>query len=427
MEPDGIAESRVTPTRYSTTAIVLHWLIALALAFQISLGWTLEGPLGPTLFTRFQLHKSVGIAILVLSLIRLAVRLTVPRPMPSDGPAWARRLAEAVHWAFYAVMIGAPLSGWVLVSTAKIKVPTLLFGVVPLPHLPVSSGLHEPADVAHHLLVFVAIGLFVLHVVGALRHQWLLGKPELQRMIPFARGRGVVATLAAFALIGTGMAVGKLVSPDKATTAKAAAAPPAATAPSPAPETAPAPAVETEAGNTLAVANDAEPEPLASWTTAPGGRVGFTASWNGEAVKGNFKAWRAAIKFSPDLLDESRISATIDLASADTGDSQRDDTLKGSDFFDTGLHPRATFTSQRIAHVGGDRYTAAGTLDLHGVKRPVTLRFTLKIDGDTAKVTGTTRIDRTAFGVGAGEWASTSAIAGDVGIDLSFTATRPKS
>ena len=410
--------------------MTLHWVIALALTFQISLGWTLEGPLASALFSRYQLHKSVGIAILVLSLVRLGVRLTVPRPAPSDGPAWTWRLAEAVHWAFYAIMIGAPLTGWVLVSTAKIKVPTLLFGVVPLPHLPLDAGFHDPAEGAHGALAWIAVGLVLLHIIGALRHQWLLGKPELQRMIPFARGKGIVAVLSAFGLIGGAMALGKMVSPDPVAKAKtvASTAAPAANVVAPTAPTAPTPpepvADNAMSANTQAAATETEPEPLAVWAVSPGGRVGFTARWNGDAVKGKFAVWRATIKFSPDDLDNSRIVATIDLASADTGDGERDGSLKGSDFFDTALHPRATFTSQRITKLDGGRYAAAGTLDLHGATRPVKLRFTLKIDGDTARVTGSTRINRTAFGVGAGEWASTSAIAGEIDVDLAFSARR---
>ena len=121
------------------------------------------------------------------------------------------------------------------------------------------------------------------------------------------------------------------------------------------------------------------------------------------------------------------IRVTVDLASADTGDGQRDDSLKGSDFFDIGAHPAAVFTAREIRHLGGDRYEARGTLDLRGASKPATLRFTLRIDGDRAHVSGTARIDRTAFGVGQGEWAATDAIAAGVDIAFAFTATRPAS
>src|SRR3546814_11857360 len=96
---------RMPTQRYSYTAITLHWLIALLLAFQIALGWALEGNNSPELFARYQLHKSIGISILLLSLARLAVRLFTKRPPASDGPAWTRMLAGIVHWLFYLVMI----------------------------------------------------------------------------------------------------------------------------------------------------------------------------------------------------------------------------------------------------------------------------------------------------------------------------------
>lgn len=414
--------------RYSYTAIALHWLIALLLAFQVALGWALEGDNSPELFQRFQLHKSVGIAILLLSLLRLATRFVMPRPPASDGPTWTRALAGIVHSLFYVVMIVGPLTGWLLVSTAKIQVPTLLFGMVPWPHLPVGRGWHEPAEVIHETMAWLAIGLFLLHVAGALRHQWLLGKPELQRMIPSARGKAVGAVLIALAFVGGAFAVGSSVYPDRdrAAPAEPAMSNTAQTAPVAPP--APIEAEKTEADEAPDSDPAAEPEdtaePLADWSVAPGGRLGFTARWNGEAVEGRFDRWRADIRFSPDHLTGSRIKVTVDLASADTGDGQRDDSLKGSDFFDTAAHPSAIFTARDVRKLGGDRYAARGTLKLRGAARPVTLRFTLGIEGDRARVNGTARIDRTAFGVGQGEWAATDAIPAEVDIAFAFTATR---
>lgn len=413
--------------RYSYTAITLHWLIALLLAFQIALGWALEGNNSPELFARYQLHKSVGITILLLSLARLAARLFTSRPPVSDGPAWTRALASTVHWLFYLVMILGPITGWLLVSTARVQVPTLLYGIVPWPHLPVGRSWHEPAESIHGAMAWLAIGLFALHIAGALRHQWLLGKPELQRMIPFARGKAAGAAIGALALVGAAFVAGQTVYPERTPHAVEKASAPFAAAP-----TTPAIAPATTDDETAAVEPVEEtPEdtaqPLADWTVASGGRLGFTARWNGEAVDGRFGRWRAAIRFSPDELPKSTIRVTVDLASADTGDGQRDDSLKSSDFFDAAAHPSAVFTARDIRHLGGEKYEARGTLDLRGASKPATLRFTLRIDGDKSRVTGTARIDRTAFGVGQGEWAATDAIAAGVDIAFSFTATRPAS
>src|SRR3546814_20774600 len=104
----------MTAPRYSYTAITLHWLIALLLAFQIALGWALEGNNGPDLFARYPLHKSIGITILLLSLARLAVRLFRTRPPASDGPAWPRLLQGIVHWPFSPLVILGPVTGHLL-------------------------------------------------------------------------------------------------------------------------------------------------------------------------------------------------------------------------------------------------------------------------------------------------------------------------
>lgn len=415
--------------RYSYTAITLHWLIALLLAFQIALGWALEGNNSPELFARFQLHKSVGITILLLSVARLAARLFMQRPPASNGPAWTRALAGTVHGLFYVVMILGPITGWLLVSTAKVQVPTLIFGVVPWPHLPVGRSWHQLAEAIHEVLAWLAIGLFVLHIAGALRHQWLLGKPELQRMIPSARGKAVGAAVIALALVAGAFAAGSIVYPDREQVASGdqAVLKAAQTAPVVAPEQVEAKRADTDEApdSDPAAEPEEKAEPLADWSVTPGGRLGFTARWNGEAVEGRFDRWRADIRFGPDQLAASRIKVTVDLASADTGDGQRDDSLKGSDFFDTAVHPSATFTARDVRHLGGDRYEARGTLDLRGATRPTTLRFTLRIDGDRARVNGSARIDRTAFGVGQGEWAATDAIAATVDVAFAFTATRP--
>src|SRR3546814_16413231 len=98
-------------------------------------------------------------------------------------------LAGIVHWLFYLVMILGPLTGWLLVSTARVQVPTLLYGLIPWPHLPVGRALHEPAETVPGAMAWPAIGLFLVPISGALRHQCIPGKPELHAMIPFAGGQ----------------------------------------------------------------------------------------------------------------------------------------------------------------------------------------------------------------------------------------------
>jgi len=412
----------MTLQRYSRTAIFLHWAIALALAFQLALGWRLEDiPKGPGLFAAYQLHKSVGITILLLTLARLLIRVMRPRPGPMADGIWAERLTRAVHWLFYGVLLFGPLTGWVIVSTAKIKVQTLLFGVVPWPHLPIGRALHEPAEGVHNIIAWIGLGLFVLHVAGALRHQFVKDENILGRMIPFMTtgpvGKGRAAWAAGLALLAIWAAhgAGWQIPFSPAVTLASEPAPAAPPGPA-APE---APVKPDEAAKAEAAA-----QPLADWKVQPGGRLGFSANWTGTAINGHFSEWESVIRFTPDAPEKTTIRVSVDLASVNTDDSQRDESLKGADFFDIATHPTAVFKASGVRSLGNDRFEAHGTLDLHGTRQPVTLAFSLKIKDDTAQVSGTTRLDRTAFGVGSGDWAATDQIAAKVSVAFKFTAKR---
>lgn len=418
----------MTAQRYSRTAIFLHWTIALALAFQLALGWRLEEtPKGPELFAGFQLHKSVGLTILVLTLVRIAIRVMRPHPELMADSLWAKRLAQAVHWLFYGVLLLGPLSGWILVSTAKIKVPTLIFGVIPWPHLPVSRAWHEPVEGLHGFIATTGLLLFILHVVGALRHQFMKDENILGRMVPFlgvapiSKVRAAVAVAVVLSAIwlahGAGWQIPFPAAPVQTAPAVIEANPGMA-----APK---APAVEMEEHEHEhgAMVQEA-PLPLSEWRVAQGGRLAFTALWTGTPINGSFTRWDSAIRFTPDAPEKTAIRVSVDLASASTADSQRDETLKGEDFFNVASNPRAVFAANGIRALGNDRYEARGTLDLHGTRRPVALAFTLRIKDDTARVSGSTRLDRTAFGVGSGEWAATDQIAANVSVSFAFTAKR---
>ena len=161
------------------------------------------------------------------------------------------------------------------------------------------------------------------------------------------------------------------------------------------------------------------------WSVEPGASaIAFTATWLGKPVRGVFKRWTADIAFDPAALAASKVSVSIDLASAVSGDSQRDESMQGADWFDTASHAKATFTASKFEKAGTDRYIALGQLTLRGVSRPARLPFRLQIEGDKARVSGVTSLDRTAFGVGQGEWTKTDQIPADVKVNVNLTATR---
>lgn len=157
---------------------------------------------------------------------------------------------------------------------------------------------------------------------------------------------------------------------------------------------------------------------------SPGSTLTFATTWSGDAINGRFDRWTADILFSPDALDKSRITVTIDLGSVKTGDEQRDASLPAADWFDPANHPKAVYTASRFARTGADRFVAHGTLNLRGVTKPVELPFRLKITGDTARVSGTASLDRLAYGVGQGEWQSTDSVPAKVAVTVSLQARR---
>ena len=414
-----------TQARYATIAIVLHWLIAAAILFQMQLPWRFHGLKTPEAFALIQLHKSVGITILVLSLARLGWRLANPPPLGPEGLAvWEVWLSKTVHWGLYLLMIGMPLTGWILVSTSKTAIPTVLWGLIPWPHLPGLAELpaagreawNGAAQETHELLGWGFYILIGLHVAGALKHQlFSRDEPVLVRMAPGAQaGRWLEPRLAVIAL-GVAAAIGGawLIQPR-----------PPASAPLPPPSVQATQPVIPVAAPTEAPAPVAEVAEASKWRVTKGSELGFSTSWGGQDVEGRFDQWTADIAFSPEALDRSHVKVTIDLASVATGDPQRDVALPGADFFNVAEHPRAVFTADRFEATGKNRYVAHGRLGLRGVSRLLRLPFTLKIDGDKARLSGVTSLDRTAFGVGQGEWQATDQIPAQVTVSVQLTATR---
>ncbi|MCJ2128168.1 cytochrome b [Methylobacterium sp. E-045] len=184
--------------RYTRVAILLHWVSALCVLGLLGMGLLMvHGDLAPMRrFQLYQWHKSVGITVLLLTVLRLAWRLGhKPPPQPDGMPARERRAASAAHFALYGLLVGLPLVGWALVSLSPFNIPTVLFGQIPWPHLPLSE-LVDPAvgeAVMKRVHAYGAwfLGLLVLlHVAAALRHHWVLRDGVLRRMSPVLRGTG---------------------------------------------------------------------------------------------------------------------------------------------------------------------------------------------------------------------------------------------
>ena len=160
------------PERYSRVAIALHWIIALLVAGQFALGWLMqEIPKDPPgqRAAIFNFHKSIGLTILLLMLVRLGWRLAHrPPPMPPGMPAWQTAAARATHWLLYATLIGLPLAGYL--GSVFSGYPVKYFGIT----LPAWAGKNAQAkelmSAAHLTLTWVLAGAVTLHLAGVVKH-----------------------------------------------------------------------------------------------------------------------------------------------------------------------------------------------------------------------------------------------------------------
>lgn len=161
-----------------------------------------------------------------------------------------------------------------------------------------------------------------------------------------------------------------------------------------------------------------------AWSVDPASKLTFQGAMNGQAFTGTFKRWSAQIAFDPKALAASKAVVTISVASAATGDADRDQAIPTGDWFAADKFAQATFVSRDFRDLGGGRYAADGDLTVRGVKKPVTLPFTLAISGDTARMNGAIVLNRTAFGVGQGQWQTGEVVDTKVTVNVSLTAHR---
>ncbi|HNT39867.1 MAG TPA: cytochrome b/b6 domain-containing protein [Rubrivivax sp.] len=173
------------PPRYTTTAIALHWLLAPALLALLALGiYMTELPLSPARLRLYNWHKWAGMTVALLSLLRLAWRLTHRPPPHEDLPRWQAGVAHAAHLLLYVLFFAVPLAGWVYSSAAG--VPIVWFGVLPLPDLVAPDrGLAEAIRPLHGALAYALAALVAVHVAAALKHHWFDGLDTLRRMWPW--------------------------------------------------------------------------------------------------------------------------------------------------------------------------------------------------------------------------------------------------
>ncbi|NEX44834.1 cytochrome b/b6 domain-containing protein [Pseudotabrizicola algicola] len=397
--------ARNSPVSYGKVARLFHWTTAALIFLAFPLGVIanrLPYDTAEALARKaqlFSIHKTLGVLVFFVAIGRILWALTQPHPVPLHPQRRAEVwLASLVHWMLYISLVAVPLTGWVhhaaVTGFAPIWWP---FGQT-LPFVPQSESVAQAAGAAHWVFTKLMIVSILLHIAGALKHHLLDRDDTLRRMTrgtpapatPTANRASRIPLLAALALFGLGAGVAALPRGEPLTST------PLATA------TATAPAN----GN---------------WQVAEG-TLAFSVAQMGQTVGGSFATWSADIRFDEVPTDgrHGQVTVTIDTASLTLGSVTQQ--AKSADFFDVATHPQAVFTADILPAAEG--YEARGTLSLRGAEVPVSLPFTLAIDGDTATMEGQTTLDRRAFGMGQ-SYADESSVGFGVTVDVALTATRP--
>ncbi len=171
--------------RYSRGAIAFHWIVTVLILLNFAAAWVADGLPREGAAVVMGNHKAIGITILILTVLRIAWRLTHrPPPLVETMKRWEMALAKVVHVAFYVLMLAIPLAGWAMSSVADR--PVNFFGLFMVPSLPLGSdkalgGLFHDL---HELGATLMLILLALHVAGALKHHFIDRDGSMRRILP---------------------------------------------------------------------------------------------------------------------------------------------------------------------------------------------------------------------------------------------------
>jgi len=396
--------NRSSNNHYSSVAKLLHWLVAgmVVLQFVLAKMADIASDEGSAVRELALLanHKSVGITILALAVVRLVWRQkNQPPALPGTMPQWQVTASHLSHWSLYALLFAMPITGWLMSSASAYSVSW--FNLFQLPDFVAPNPeLKEIFEETHETLAKLLAVIASIHIIAALKHAVIDKDDILSRMVSSI-------SLALFVIVAAlGAAwLGNVGSSSDSTS-----------------DTTPGAATDSSAVVEAPVANSDLPMWQIDYTTS---YIKFSGDQAGAEFEGVWESWSADLQFDADNLDGSVIYVTVDTASGNTQDADRDGTLTDPEWFDTINFPDAYFRASDFSD-SEDGYIASGQLIIKGLASPAQLLFTVAADGDKRVLTGTAQLDRLALGVGTGEWEDTEWVGKDVRVEVRIEATLPR-
>tara|TARA_R110002051_G_scaffold14460_4_gene46828 strand:+ start:2064 stop:3245 length:1182 start_codon:yes stop_codon:yes gene_type:complete len=365
---------------YSATTKTFHWLTAILILATVPLGLVAnDAPFSTDAeITRktllFSIHKTLGVAVFIVAVARIAYGVTQTKPAPLHPDRKAETfLAQIVHWSLYISLVLVPLTGWISHSAASVAAPLWLPFAGLLPFVPTDPTVADFFGGLHWLWGRIMIASILLHIAGALKHHIIDKDVTLRRMtfglrdtdsLPTAIKHSASAPVIAivlFAVIAvSGAFAGMLKSVD--------------------------------VGENIPTLREASGE----WTVITGA-IGITITQLSNRVEGNFTDWVTTVAYDEnDAGSDGRVSTTINIASLVLGVVGPQ--ALGPDFFDETRFPTAQFDAEFITD--GDSWRADGTLTIKGITVAVSLPFDLVVAGNVAQMSGALTLDRRDFLIG---------------------------
>lgn len=398
---------RNTHQTYGSVAQWLHWLTVLLIFILFPLGVFMhELPAANAeeatyKFWFYSLHKTIGISLFFIALVRVIWALVQPHPRPLNPERGLETFAaQTVHWILYGSIIAVPLAGWLHHSALEGFAPIWWPFFQDLPLVPKDPKLAEVFGTAHFTFAALLALAIVLHIGGALKHLVIDRDHTLRRMLPGARipdlpelGKGghrfMPAVLAGLAFTVAIATIGYLQTP-----------------------------AQTEAQ--IEVGTDAGLSGVNWRVDHENSQLDIEVVQSGNPVAGSFGRWTADIRFDPQDLENAEVTAEIDVASLTLGGISQQ--ALSADFLNAAAFPTAKFVSEDFSSTGPDEFLARGELILLGQSHPLDLPFSLDIQNGRAVVKGAANIRRLDYGIGAKGFPGDNMVGLEIVVRLSLEA-----
>ena len=358
--------SRTAEQRYGDIAVIFHWLIAFFIIGLLVVGKFMTHYFDENDPIRFQLtqwHKSFGLTVLLLSVLRLIWRLMHrPPPEVASIPLWQQRIAGLVHLLLYGLMLALPITGWIMSSASPLNIDTVLFNLITVPHIPPFPDLPNKADIAasfheyHELAGNLLILLLLAHIGAALKHHLIDKDAVLVRMLPNWASESFKNAVGGLTLAIMGAVLGVFLY--KSTEQEAA----------------------------LLAAGDSE--------------VSFMADVTGDQTPGTFSDTTVTASIDTQSPANSTIIAVVNTASLSSNNSQVEGSLPDAEWFDVQGHPQARFESTDISENTDGSLQVSGNLTIKTTTASVSFPMNLTDEEGIQVARGEFSIDRRQYDIG---------------------------